>query len=104
MTVSRVRPALVVWLVALITLLLSGWILLPFPRRPPGWEEILWAIGFGAGFATVGAILVDRRPREPVSRVTLGLGLIAVGSVGLRAAAVWLEAQPGDVPPAQAHR
>ncbi|HET7830625.1 MAG TPA: hypothetical protein VFL03_13765 [Candidatus Limnocylindrales bacterium] len=99
MTVPRPRPALVVWLVVLLALAVSGWVLLPFPRRAPGWEEILWAVGFGAGFATVGAILVDRRPREPVSRVTLGLGLVAVGAVALRAVAVWLAAQPGDVPP-----
>ncbi len=98
MTTSRARPALVIWLLAVLALIVSGWILLPFPRRPTGWEEIAWAIGFGAGFTSVGALLVDRRPREPVSRITLGIGLMVVASVALRAAVVWVEARPGDVP------
>jgi hypothetical protein len=102
MTVTRVRPAIVVWLLAMLVIVVSGWILLPFPRRPTGWEEILWTISFGAGFATVGAILVDRRPQEPVSRITLAIGLMVVGAVGLRAAAVALDARPGDLPPAVA--
>jgi hypothetical protein len=83
----------------MLVLVLSGWILLPFPRRPTGWEEIVWAIGSGVGFTTVGAVLVDRRPRESVSRITFGVGLMVVAAVGLRAVAVWMEAQPGDVPP-----
>jgi hypothetical protein len=99
---SRVRPALVVWLIAVLVILLSGLILLPYPRRPTDWEEIVWGIGFGAGFATVGALLVDRRPHEPVSRITLGIGLLVVAAVGLRAFAVWLEGLPGAVPPVAA--
>jgi hypothetical protein len=98
MTVSRLRPAFVIWLVALLALIVSGWILLPFPRRPTGWEEIAWAIGFGAGFTTVGAILVDRRPREQVSRITFAIGLLAVTAILLRAVSVALDAQPGDIP------
>jgi hypothetical protein len=34
-----------------------------------------------------------------VSRITLGIGLVVVIAVALRALAVWLEAQPGDLPP-----
>lgn len=98
MTMSRIRPAFVVWVLAMLVLVLSGWILLPFPRRPTGWEEIVWAIGSGVGFTTVGAVLVDRRPRESVSRIAFGVGLIVVAAVGLRAVAVWIEAQPGDAP------
>ena len=98
MTVTHVRPALVVWLLALLALVVSGWILLPFPRRPTGWEEIVWAIGFGAGFTTVGAILVDRRPREAVSRITFAIGLVVVAAILLRAVSVALEAQPGPIP------
>src|SRR5690242_20022143 len=98
MTVSRPRPALVVWLLALVALVVSGWILLPFPRRPTGWEEIAWAIGFGAGFTTVGAILVDRRPREAVSRITLAIGLMVVTAIFLRAVSVGLDARPGEIP------
>ena len=99
MTPSRIRPAFVVWILTMLVLVVSGWILLPFPRRPTGWEEIVWVIGFGAGFTSVGALLVDRRPSEAVSRITLGIGLMVVTAVGLRAFAVWLEAQPGDLPP-----
>jgi hypothetical protein len=99
MTLSRIRPAFVVWVLAMLVLVLSGWILLPFPRRPTGWEQIVWALGSGVGFTTVGALLVDRRPRESVSRITFGVGLMVVAAIGLRASAVWLEAQPGDVPP-----
>jgi hypothetical protein len=99
MTPFRIRPALVVWVIAMLVIVVSGWVLLPFPRRPTGWEEIVWAIGTGMGFTTVGALLIDRRPREPVSRITLAVGLIVVSGVGLRAFAVWLEAQPGDTPP-----
>ena len=99
MTPSRIRPALVVWVLAMLVIVVSGWILLPFPRRPTGWEEIVWAIGFGVGFTSVGALLVDRRPSESVSRITLGIGLMGVTVVGLRALAVWLEARPGETPP-----
>src|SRR3954452_2408741 len=98
MTAFRLRPALVVWLIAMLVIVLSGWVLLPFPRRPTGWEEIVWAIGFGAGFTTVGALLVDRRPREPVSRITFAIGLMVVAAVGMRALAVALESLPGDTP------
>jgi hypothetical protein len=42
---------------------------------------------------------MDRRPREPVSRITFSVGLMVVAAVGLRAFAVWLDARPGDVPP-----
>ena len=99
MTLFHVRPALVVWLFAMLVIVVSGWVLLPFPRRPVDWEEIVWAIGFGVGFTSVGALLVDRRPRESVSRITLGIGLMVVGAVGLRALAVSLDALPGDLPP-----
>ena len=99
MTAHRVRPALLAWLFAMLVILVSGWVLLPFPRRPTGWEEIVWTIGFGVGFVTVGAVLVDRRPREPVSRITLAIGLLVVASVGLRALAVGLDARAGDLPP-----
>jgi hypothetical protein len=58
MTASRVRSAPVAWLLAMILIVASGWVLLPFPRRPTGWEEILWTIGFGVGFTSVGATLV----------------------------------------------
>ena len=99
MTLPRIRPAFVLWISAMLVIVVSGWILLPFPRRPTDWEEIVWAIGFGAGFTTVGALLVDRRPRESVSRITLAIGLMVVTAVGLRALAVWLDARPGDIPP-----
>jgi hypothetical protein len=99
MTVSRVRPALILWLLALLIIVASGWVLLPFPRRPTGWEQIVWTIVFGLGFTSVGALLIDRRPREPVSRITLVIGLLVVASVGLRACAVALDARPGDLPP-----
>ena len=102
MTASRVRPALIVWLFAMLVIVVSGWVLLPFPRRPTGWEEIVWTIGFGMGFTTVGAILVDRRPREPVSRITLAIGLMVVAAVGFRAVAVALDSRPGDLPAAGA--
>jgi hypothetical protein len=99
MIASRVRPALVLWLLAMLVIVASGWVLLPFPRRPTGWELIVWTIGFGVGFTSVGAVLVDRRPHEPVSRLTLGIGLLVVAAVGLRALAVALDARPGDLPP-----
>ena len=99
MTASRLRPALVVWILALLVIVASGWILLPFPRRPTGWELIVWTIVFGLGFTSVGALLVDRRPREPVSRITLIIGLLVVAAVGLRALAVALDARPGNLPP-----
>ena len=99
MSPSRIRPALVVWVIAMLVIVVSGLILLPFPRRPTGWEEIVWVFGFGVGFTSVGALLVDRRPSEAVSRITLGIGLVVVIAVALRALAVWLEAQPGDLPP-----
>ena len=102
MTASRVRPAFLVWLFAMLVIVVSGWVLLPFPRRPTGWEEIVWTIGFGMGFATVGAILVDRRPSEPVSRITLAIGLMVVAAVGFRAFAVALDSRPGDLPAAGA--
>jgi hypothetical protein len=86
----------------MLVLVASGWILLPFPRRPTGWEEIVWAIGFGMGFTTLGAILVDRRPRESVSRIALAIGLAVVGAVALRAFAVGAEARPGPTPAAAA--
>ena len=56
-------------------------------------------VGFGVGFTSVGAMLVDRRPHEPVSRITLVIGLLVVAAVGLRALAVALDARPGDLPP-----
>jgi hypothetical protein len=99
MTPFRIRPALLVWVIAMLVIVVSGWVLLPFPRRPTGWEEIVWALGSGVGFTTVGALLMDRRPREPVSRITFSVGLMVVAAVGLRAFAVWLDARPGDVPP-----
>jgi hypothetical protein len=99
MTPIRIRPAPLVWVIAMLVIVVSGWVLLPFPRRPTGWEEIVWALGSGVGFTTVGALLMDRRPREPVSRITLGVGLVVVAAVGLRALAVWLDARPGDAPP-----
>ncbi|HEY3353781.1 MAG TPA: hypothetical protein VGQ83_11070, partial [Polyangia bacterium] len=83
----------------MLVIVVSGWILLPFPRRPTGWEEIVWAIGFGVGFTTVGAVLVDRRPREPVSRITMAIGLSVIAAIALRAFAVWAEARPGPIPP-----
>jgi hypothetical protein len=99
MNASRLRPAPIAWLIAMLVIVASGWILLPFPRRPTGWEAVVWVIGFGVGFTTVGAILVDRRPREPVSRLTFAIGIAVIAAVALRAFAVWAEARPGPIPP-----
>ena len=40
MTPSRIRPAFVIWVLAMPVIVLSGWILLPFARRSAGWEVV----------------------------------------------------------------
>jgi len=37
MTASCVRPDIVTLLLAMLVIVASGWVLLPFPRRPRGW-------------------------------------------------------------------
>ena len=59
MSPSRIRPAFVVWILAMLVLVLSGWVLLPFPRRPTGthnYSELLDGQPVGLGVETEGAL------------------------------------------------
>ena len=100
MTASRVRLVLLVWLLAL--LVIAGQRLDRCCRSRAGrrgWEEILWSIGFGLGFTTVG-----RHPRRPPAPRAgrpdhaRSSGCCAIAAIGLRALAVVLDARPGADP------
>ena len=102
MTASRTRLVLLVWLLALAVILLATWVALADPRGATTWEEVVLVVGLGFGFTTVGAILVARRPREPVGRLALLIGLVAIAGTGLRSMAIVLDAPPGPIPDAGA--
>jgi hypothetical protein len=50
-------------------------------------------------FATVGALIEDRRPGNPMGRICLVVGLTLVASTTLRIMAQRLDAEPGTLPP-----
>jgi len=102
MIASRARLVLLVWLLATAVILLASWVALTDPRNSAEWEEVVLVPGLGFGFMTVGAILVARRPREPVGRISLLIGLVAVVATALRSAAIALDQMPGPIPDAGA--
>ncbi len=99
MTSTRVRLVSVTWLLALLVTIVASWAALTDPRAATTWEEVVVVFGFGFGFTTVGAILVTRRPREPVGRMALLIGIIAITTTGLKILAVALDGAPGPIPP-----
>ena len=99
MTSTRVRLVSVTWLLALLVTIVASWAALTDPRAATTWEEVVVVFGFGFGFTTVGAILVTRRPREPVGRMALLIGIIAITATGLKILAVALDGAPGPIPP-----
>ncbi len=102
MIASRARLVLLVWLLAVAAILLASWVALADPRNSAEWEEVVLVPGLGFGFMTVGAILVARRPREPVGRISLLIGLVAVIATALRSVAIALDQLPGPIPDAGA--
>src|SRR4051794_18483282 len=61
--------------------------------------DIVGVLGL-LGFSSVGAIILDRRPGEPVGRICLALGILYGIAVILRAAVGSVEDVTGTVPPA----
>src|SRR5204862_4295655 len=49
-------------------------------------------------FTTVGALIVDRRPGEPVGRICLGIGIVSPLGVSLRSVAIVIDRSPGPLP------
>jgi hypothetical protein len=98
MTASRVRLVSTAWVLALLVIVLATWAAMTDPRAATNWEEVVLVVGFGFGFTSVGAILVTRRPREPVGRMALLIGLIAIAATGLRSIAIVLDGAPGPIP------
>ena len=53
-------------------------------------------------FTTVGALIVYRRPAEPVGRLCLGIGIVSALGLCLRSIAIVIDRQPGPLPPSAA--
>jgi hypothetical protein len=98
MTASRVRLVMLTWLLGLLVILTATWQAIAVPRGAATPEEIALVFGFGFGFLTVGAILVARRPAEPVSRISLAIGIVTITATGLRSLSLALEAVAGPAP------
>jgi len=50
------------------------------------------------GFVSIGALILDRRPGEPVGRICLGIGLLFCVGTSLRLVVLLIDAQPGPLP------
>jgi hypothetical protein len=70
--------------------------------------SFVWWGGFGPdllgligllGFVGVGALILDRRPGEPVGRICLGIGFIYGIAAGLRGIAGFVDSLDGFMPP-----
>ena len=61
-------------------------------------ENFLATIGVVA-FTLVGAIILDRKPGEPVGRICLGIGVLYGVAASLRYVVLVMDAQPGRLPP-----
>src|SRR4029077_7205024 len=60
----------------------------------------LFAILGVLGFVGIGAVILDRRPGEPVGRVCLAIGLLFMVGTTLRLPAIIIGAERGVMPPA----
>src|SRR6478735_11069007 len=60
--------------------------------------EILGTIGVSA-FTIVGAVILDRRPGEPVGRICLGVGVTYSVAAVLRLVASFIDDLPGPITP-----
>jgi hypothetical protein len=98
MPAARVPLVAAAWLLTMGLLLASALVLVTsrYGRLAP--EEAAWTIAFGAGYASVGALLVARRPNERIGPMAFGVGGLAVLSLALRALATTLDTIPGDPP------
>jgi hypothetical protein len=100
MTASRARLALASWLAALLVILAATWQAIVDPQGATSPEEVALVFGFGFGFMTVGAILVARRPDEPVSRISLAIGIVTITATGMRSLSIVLDELAGPIPDA----
>jgi hypothetical protein len=102
MTASRPRFVAAAWAVATAALVLSVLVLLQvrYGRLPI--EEGAWTTVFGAGYLSVGAFIMIRRPGEPIGPLAFGIGLLAILAVVCRAIATLLDIAPGDPLPVTA--
>ena len=60
-------------------------------------DDLLAVLGV-LGFTSIGALVLDRRPGEPVGRICLAIGLLFSLGATVRLAAILIDAQPGPLP------
>ena len=61
--------------------------------------DLIVSSAFTVAFTVVGALILDRRPGQPVGRICLAIGLLSSTAAALRVGAVVLDAQPGPIAP-----
>ena len=98
MTTSRVRFILLGWLGALLVIVFASVQAIVEPLGRATAAEIALVIGFGFGFMTVGSILVARRPTEPVSRISLAIGILTMTATALNSLSIILVGLNGPTP------
>ena len=98
MTTSRVRFILLGWLGALLVIVFASVQAIVEPLGRATAAEIALVIGFGFGFMTVGSILVARRPTEPVSRISLAIGILTMTATALNSLSIILVGLDGPTP------
>ena len=67
--------------------------------RDPFSLDLWLMIGGVVVFTTVGSLIEDRRPGQPVGRICLGIGVLSIVSTVLAFCAIALDSQPGRLPP-----
>src|SRR3954463_4298186 len=60
-------------------------------------DDLLGVLGV-LGFASIGALILDRRPGEPGGRICLAIGLLFAVGDSLRLVVILMEARPGPLP------
>ena len=65
-----------------------------------GWSEVdgLAVIGTVA-FTLIGALIVDRRPGEPIGAICLGMGVLYATAIALRLVVIVVDREPAPLPP-----
>src|SRR3954453_11537958 len=62
-------------------------------------DDLLGVLGV-LGFMSIGALILDRRPGEPVGRICIAIGLLFAVGDSLRLVVILMDAGPGPLPTA----
>jgi len=93
-----IGPLLLAWAFAIVSAGAGAWVVLFARRGEPTLLDVTWSPALAVGFTSVGAIILARRPGNPIARLCIGIGLVLGVHLMIMAVVGSVDVRPGRLP------